>query len=145
MRDTGPETQTPYDALGGAPGVGKIVDRFYALMDSAPEFASLRRLHAPDLSPTRALLFEFLSSWLGGPPLYFQRPEHRCVMSAHRRIPIGAAQVEQWLGCMNRALAECAVDDALCKVISPAMARLASGMRNRGDEASGARATARPE
>ena len=133
MGKTSHEGQTPYQLLGGAHALKKIVDRFYALMDSARELAQLRRLHAPDLSAARNLPFEFLGGWLGGPPLYFQRSEHRCIMSAHRRLSMGTTEVEQWLACMNRALSECAVDDQLHKFIRPAMARLAIGMRNRAD------------
>ena len=44
---------TPFLALGGAPGVRAIVDRFYDLMDQEPAFGALRRLHEPDLSPMR--------------------------------------------------------------------------------------------
>lgn len=67
----GEAKQTPYALLGGASGLRQVVDRFYALMDSSPDFTRLRRLHAADLSQARELLFEFLSGWLGGPPLYF--------------------------------------------------------------------------
>ena len=123
-------SQTPYALLGGEEGLKAIVARFYALMDT-PEFARLRRLHGSDLSYARTMLFEFLSGWLGGPPLYFQRPERRCVMSAHRRFPIGPREVGEWLACMQRALEECGADKALGNRIGSALARLADGMRNR--------------
>lgn len=122
---------TPYALLGGAAGVTAIVERFYALMDGTPEFAPLRRLHAPDLSATRTLLFEFLSGWLGGPPLYFQRAEHRCIMSAHRRFAIGPQEAAQWLTCMRQTLTQCGVDEVLQQQIMAALTRMASGMRNR--------------
>jgi hemoglobin len=103
------------------------------LMDCAPEFAHLRKLHASDLTYARTMLFEFLSGWLGGPPLYFQRPERRCVMSAHRRFLIGGEEVEAWLGCMRRALKDCGVETVLYGRIITALSRLAWGMRNRGE------------
>lgn len=123
--------QTPYTLLGGEKGLKDVVARFYALMDTSPDFARLRRLHAPDLSYARTMLFEFLSGWLGGPPLYFQRPERRCVMSAHRRFPIGVQEVGEWLSCMQRALDESGADKALSARVGVALARLAEGMRNR--------------
>ena len=58
------------------------------------------RLHAADLSPMRERLPEFLSGWLGGPPLYFQRPDHNCIVSAHRPFAIGPDERDQWLMCM---------------------------------------------
>ena len=127
---------TPYQLMGGAQALKAVVDRFYALMDGSPDFVQLRQLHAPDLSNARALLLEFLSGWLGGPQSYFQRPEGRCVMSAHRRLPIGPVEVEQWLTCMNRALFDSRIDDAVCRMIQPALERMAMGMRNLPDRES---------
>lgn len=123
---------SPYMLLGGAEGLKRVVGRFYVLMDCAPEFADIRKLHGADLTYARTMLFEFLSGWLGGPPLYFQRPERRCVMSAHRRFSISNKEVESWLGCMHRALKDCGVETVLHGRITSALARLASGMRNSG-------------
>jgi hemoglobin len=44
---------TPYELLGGAARVRELVDRFYDLMDSEPEFRGLRGLHQPDLAQAR--------------------------------------------------------------------------------------------
>ena len=131
MQNPAPDVQTPYEQLGGASAVRAIVDRFYTLMDSNREFALLRQMHGPDLTPMRDLLFEFLSGWLGGPRLYFERPEHRCVMSAHRRFAIGPEEAEQWLACMDRAMLECGVDGELHRMIGLALTRVATAMRNR--------------
>jgi hemoglobin len=46
--------------------------RFYEIMDSDPGASHIRTMHERDLTPIRQLLFEFLSGWLGGAPLYFQ-------------------------------------------------------------------------
>lgn len=81
--------QSPYEMIGGEVAVRRIVDRFYDIMDSAPEAARIRAMHAHDLAPIRERLYEFLSGWLGGPPLYFQRPDHKCIVSAHRAFAIG--------------------------------------------------------
>jgi truncated hemoglobin YjbI len=39
-------TPTAYDLVGGEPAVRRLVDRFYDLMDTAPEAAGIRALHA---------------------------------------------------------------------------------------------------
>ena len=44
-----PDTPTPYDLLGGEDGIRRLVDRFYDLMDTAPEAATVRALHATSL------------------------------------------------------------------------------------------------
>lgn len=118
----------PYDLVGGSEGLKEIVTRFYALMETEPEFARLRAMHAADLSHARQMLFEFLSGWLGGPPLYFLRSDRRCIMAAHRQLAIGREDVQAWLGCMYRAFKDCGVETALHDHIFTALARFAWSM-----------------
>jgi hemoglobin len=123
--------KTPYEIMGGEPAVRLIVERFYDIMDSAPEAAGIRAMHAPDLGPMRQLLFEFLSGWLGGPPLYFQRPDHRCIGSAHAEYAIGTAERDAWLLCMDRAMEDCGVSRKVREMLDPAFRRMAEMFRNR--------------
>ena len=123
--------QSPYDMIGGAEGLRRIVDRFYDIMDSEPEVAAIRAMHAADLGPMRQRLFEFLSGWLGGPPLYFQRPDHKCIVSAHRPFAIGADERDQWMMCMRRAMAECGVAEDWRALLDQAFLRVAEAFRNR--------------
>jgi hemoglobin len=125
------EALSPYEMIGGEPAVRKIVNRFYVIMDSAPEAARIRALHAKDLAPIRERLFEFLSGWLGGPPLYFQRPNHNCVMSAHRPYAIGAEERDEWMMCMRRALEDCGVPKELRELLDRPFLRMAEAFRNR--------------
>ena len=63
------ETQseiTPFEAIGGAPAIDRLVELFYARMDSLPEAATIRALHAPDLGPVKEVLKRYLGEWLGG-------------------------------------------------------------------------------
>jgi hemoglobin len=122
---------TPYQIVGGEAVVRRIADRFYDIMDSAPEAAGIRAMHAADLSPVRERLFEFLSGWLGGPPLYFQRPDHKCIMSAHRPFAIGPAERDAWMACMRRALEESGLPEEFRTVLDEAFLRLAEAFRNR--------------
>ena len=111
--------------------VRNIVDRFYDIMDSTPEAASIRAMHADDLSSMRQRLFEFLSGWLGGPPLYFQRPDHKCIVSAHRPFPIGESERDQWMMCMRRSLKDNDVPIEIRKILDAAFVRMADAFRNR--------------
>jgi hemoglobin len=122
---------TAYQIVGGEDVVRRIADRFYDIMDSAPEAAGIRALHARDLTAVRERLFEFLSAWLGGPPLYFQRPGGKCIMSAHRPFAIGAAEREAWMMCMRRALEEVGVPADYRSVLEEAFQRMAEAFRNR--------------
>jgi hemoglobin len=122
---------SPYQMMGGDAAVRRVVDRFYDIMDSAPEAARIRAMHAADLSPMRERLHEFLSGWLGGPPLYFQRPDHKCIVSAHRPFAIGEAERDEWMMCMRRALEECDVPQDLRTLLDRPFLRMAEAFRNR--------------
>lgn len=105
-----PVPPVPYDMIGGAEVLHRIVDRFYEIMDTDPAAAGIRAMHGQDLAPIREKLFDFLSGWLGGPNLYFQRPDRKCLHSAHAPYAIGEAERDQWLMCMYRALEDAGVD-----------------------------------
>ena len=123
---------TPYDLIGGEAVVRRLADRFYAIMDSDPGASRIRAMHARDLAPIRQLLFEFLSGWLGGPPLYFNRPEHRCIMSAHRPYEIGDVERDEWMMCMRSAMDECALPPEMRALLDQAFLRMANAFRSHG-------------
>lgn len=124
-------SRTPYELLRGEAAVRQLVERFYDLMDSAPQAAPLRAMHAPNLAPMRAKLGDFLCGWLGGPPLYQQRADAKCMGSAHAPFAISTAIRDQWLWCMNQALSDCAVSAEVRAMLEPAFARMCEAMRNR--------------
>jgi hemoglobin len=123
--------QTPYDLLGGEPQVRRLVERFYDLMESAPQVQALRAMHAADLTPMRAKLGDFLCGWLGGPALYNQRPDAKCMSSAHAPYAIDTAVRDQWMWCMNQALADIDASESVCAMVAPAFARVCEALRNR--------------
>jgi hemoglobin len=122
---------TPYDRIGGEATVRRLADRFYAIMDSDPAAAHIRAMHGADLAPIRQLLFEFLSGWLGGPALYFDRPEHRCIRSAHRPYAIGEAERDEWMLCMRRAMDDCEFTGEMRDVLDRAFLHMANLFRSR--------------
>ncbi|MGE5539334.1 MAG: group II truncated hemoglobin [Gemmatimonas sp.] len=122
---------TPYELIGGEAAVRRIVDRFYDIMDTAPEAVGLRKMHAPDLGPMRERLSQFLCGWLGGPPLYMQRPDRKCIMSAHAPFAIGESERDQWMLCMRRAMADCGVAEDLRALLDPALLRMCEAFRSR--------------
>jgi hemoglobin len=123
--------QTPYEKLGGATGVRRLVDRFYDLMDTLPQAQGIRALHPADLSGSRDKLFKFLSGWLGGPPLYMQEFGHPMLRARHLPFPIGQAERDQWMLCMNRALDEFGLDALARLQLNQAFSKTADHMRNR--------------
>ncbi|MGJ5137318.1 group II truncated hemoglobin [Bradyrhizobium oligotrophicum] len=122
---------TPYDLVGGEAGVRRLAERFYTIMDQEPGASRIRAMHDADLGPIKQLLFEFLSGWLGGPALYFERAEHRCIMSAHRPYPIGDAERDEWMTCMRRAMFDCDITGDMYALLDQAFLRMANAFRSR--------------
>lgn len=121
--------QTPYDLLGGDLTVRRLVNRFYDHMDTDPEFAGLRRMHATDLTPMREKLGDFLIGWMGGPPIYHQRPDSKCMSAAHAPYTIDDDVARQWVSCMSLALNDIGASDPLRAMLSPAFERVAQALR----------------
>ncbi|MFM2129325.1 MAG: hypothetical protein RL477_871 [Pseudomonadota bacterium] len=121
----------PYDMIGGAEVLHRIVDRFYEIMDTDPAAAGIRAMHGADLGPIREKLFDFLSGWLGGPNLYFQRPDRKCLHSAHSPYAIGEVERDQWLMCMYRALEDAGVDAETRELLRVPFFRIADFVRNK--------------
>ena len=121
-----------YHELGGEAGVRALVERFYDLMDLEPAFAGIRRLHPPTLEGSRDKLFWFLCGWLGGPDLYQQRFGHPRLRARHLPYAIGIAERDQWLACMQQALAERGIDIAMAERLLKAFFGTADWMRNKG-------------
>ena len=121
---------TPYELLGGDEGVRRLVDRFYDLMDSAPEAANVRALHARSLKASREKLHLFLTGWTGGPPVYVERFGHPRLRMRHFPFAIGARERDEWLWCMDRAMAEHPMPDHLRAMLRERLHQLADHMRN---------------
>jgi hemoglobin len=126
-----PQTSA-FDALGGEAALRTLVDRFYDLMDLEPAYAGIRALHPSTLDGSRDKLCWFLCGWTGGPDLYVQRFGHPRLRARHLPFAIGIAERDQWMACMQQAMAECGLDEVLRERLSAAFFNTADWMRNRG-------------
>lgn len=129
------DNTTPYQRLGGETGIRALVDRFYDLMDSEPEAQGIREMHAKSLRASREKLFLFLSGWLGGPDLYVQKYGHPRLRARHLPFSIGIAERDQWLHCMNLAIAETALQPHEQERLKQAFFATADHMRNKAEYA----------
>ena len=127
---TNPELSL-YELVGGETGLRALVERFYDLMDSAPEAAQIRALHAATLKQSREKLFMFLSGWSGGPSLSIDKYGHPRLRQRHMPFPIGKAERDQWLWCMDKALAESPFDAQLIEYLKGRFTEIANSMQNR--------------
>jgi hemoglobin len=123
---------TPFEYFGGQPTVDRLVDLFYHRMDTLPEARGIRALHPADLGPITALLKTYLAEWLGGPKLYTSVHGHPRLRARHLPFPIGDAERDAWLLCMNGAIDEVIAPSPVREEIRTSVIKLADWMRNRG-------------
>jgi hemoglobin len=124
---------TPYDLMGGEAGIRRLVDRFYDIMDSAPEAATIRALHAASLKASREKLRLFFTGWTGGPQLYVEKFGHPKLRMRHFPFAISSRERDEWLWCMDRALAEQEMPEQVRSHLRERLHALADHMRNRED------------
>lgn len=129
--------QTPYQILG-EDGIQRLCDTFYDIMDTLPEAAPLRAMHAADLSPMKVKLAEYLTGWMGGPPRYADKYGTVCMTEPHEPYHIGPAERDQWLMCMDQALQQIGASDELMDMLKIPLFRIADAVRNKSGPSSAA-------
>ena len=127
------ETITIYEAIGGDATVRALCSRFYELMDTLPEAARCRAIHPPDLSGSESKFYDYLTGYLGGPPVYFEKYGHPMLRRRHFVAPIGSAERDEWLMCFRRAMDETITNPKLREIIWPPIEKLAHHMQNQED------------
>ena len=133
-----PPFETLFEWIGGEAQVNAMVERFYDLMDLEPHYSALRAAHPGPLDNARQRLFWLLCGWLGGPQHYTERFGHPRLRMRHMPeqtggSPIGIVERDQWLACMNQAMVETGVDEALRTRLNTSFFQTADWMRNRGE------------
>ena len=123
---------TAFELVGGEARVRELVDRFYDLMDLEPAYAQLRAAHGPELENARQKLFWFLCGWMGGPDHYQERFGHPRLKMRHMPFAIGVRERDQWVACMDQAMGETGVPEALRERLTKSFMGTADWMRNQG-------------
>ena len=108
---------TPYLLMGGEPALRSLVDRFYFYMDIMPEAQGIRDMHAENLNGAKDNLF-------------IEEYGHPMLRYRHLPFKIGPAERDQWMMCMNRALTEIEMSQALRSQVKQALGQLATHMIN---------------
>ena len=124
------ETTTLYEAIGGDETIRKLTHRFYELMDTLPEAKNCRAIHPPSLEGSERKLYEYLTGYLGGPPLYTEKYGHPRLRSRHFMAEIGPAERDEWILCFRRAMDETIDNPKLRDIIWGPVERLAFHMQN---------------
>ena len=137
MSDTEQQATTAYALMGGQPTVDSLVDSFYDRMDTLPEAAVIRAMHTAALTDIRIVLKKYLGEWLGGPKHYTSERGHPMLRARHLPFPIGNAERDAWMLCMNGALDATVAQSEVREHIRTALSNLAGHMRNLPDDAPG--------
>ncbi|MCX7276426.1 MAG: group II truncated hemoglobin [Burkholderiales bacterium] len=127
-----PPAATPFEWIGGEERVKALTERFYDLMDLEPGYAALRGSHGSTLDNARQRLFMFLCGWLGGPQYYTEQFGHPRLRARHMPFKVGILERDQWLACMDQAMGETGVDEALRARLRDSFFQTADWMRNQG-------------
>lgn len=125
---------TPFEALGGEPGVRALTETFYDHMDAHEP--AIAHLHVID--PNGAVSREsrdrfalFLVGWLGGPQTYSEVHGHPRLRLRHGRVPIDGAARDAWLRCMTAAMDQHDVAGEVRLLLDARFAEVAEMLRNR--------------
>ena len=122
--------ETPYEMLGGEEGIRALTEAVYDAMDSLETTQAIRDMHQANLEEIKEKLFEYLSGWLGGPRLYVEKYGTVCLTDPHAKFEIGADERDQWLACMDKALADVGADDELKAMLKKPFFMIADTVRN---------------
>ncbi len=125
-----PDTGSMYDWIGGEAALRNLVNRFYDVMDSAEYATTIRAMHQADLAPMRTSLFEYLSGWLGGPPLYIAKHGSPCISKSHAPFTIDQAASDAWVRCMHQAMLDTGIPARYRRLLTPAFERMAGMLTN---------------
>lgn len=132
MHDEEPVARSAFDWIGGEAVIRSMVDRFYDLMELEPRYAELRAVHGSTLESARDKLFWFLCGWMGGPQHYTERFGHPRLRARHLPFKVGILERDQWLACMDEAMAETQIDPELRTRLNASFFQTADWMRNVG-------------
>jgi len=123
------DAATPYEELGGDAPVRDLVDAFYDIIEE--ESPVLRDMLPKNTSTSRQKLYEYLSGWLGGPPLYTEKRGHPRLRMRHLPFPIGPDEADEWMRCFRKAMDRTGVEGTIRDFLDSKLEPLAVHMINR--------------
>ncbi|TCJ04401.1 globin [Cytobacillus praedii] len=93
---------TPFDLIG-EDKLNQLVEAFYYRVGQHPD---LIPIFPNDLTETARKQKQFLTQYLGGPPLYTTEHGHPMLRARHMPFEITETRAKAWLSCMNEAMDE---------------------------------------
>jgi hemoglobin len=119
---------TPFVEIGGIDRVSELVNKFYDIVEA--ESPVLREMLPADTSVSRTKLFEFMTGWMGGPPLYIEKRGHPRLRMRHLPFAIGDFEAAEWMRCMTAAMGQIQVTGPLQEFLTDKLTESALHLRN---------------
>ncbi len=123
----------PYDAIGEEK-LSSLVDAFYRRVGKHPD---LIPIFPEDLTEVARKQKQFLTQFLGGPPLYTQEHGHPMMRARHLPHEITPLRAKAWLKCMSEAMDEVELEPSFREFFYSRLAITANHMVNTPDETLG--------
>lgn len=121
--------ETPYEEIGGDPTIRAVADAFYDIIED--ESPTLRAMLPDDTAGSRDKLYQFLSGWTGGPPLYWEEHGHPRLRMRHVPFPIDEAAAREWARCMAKAVESVEMPDDAARFLTDQLGKAALTLVNR--------------
>lgn len=93
---------TPFETIGEET-LHQLIDAFYRRVHKHPD---LIPIFPSDLTETIRKQKQFMTQFLGGPPLYTEEHGHPMLRGRHLPFEITETRAKAWLSCMQEAMDE---------------------------------------
>ncbi|OMP67090.1 globin domain-containing protein [Domibacillus epiphyticus] len=124
------KSNVPYDIIGEEQ-LSELVDVFYSRVSQHPDLAPI---FPDDLTETARKQKQFLTQFLGGPPLYTEEHGHPMLRARHLPFTITPVRAEAWLTCMKAAMDDVQLNGELRSFFFERLTQTAHHMVNRPDD-----------
>ncbi|MGM9927285.1 MAG: globin [Bacillus sp. (in: firmicutes)] len=120
---------TPFDAIGEE-RLHKLIKIFYSYVHQHP---LLQPIFPDDLTETIHKQTQFLTQYLGGPPLYTDEHGHPRLRARHLPFEITPERAQAWLQCMAAAMDDIQLEGDIREFLYQRLALTAEHMVNTPD------------
>lgn len=124
---------SPYEQIGGAETIRKLVKSFYARVRKDPVLAPI---FPGDWAETERKQYLFLTQFFGGPQLYSEEFGHPMLRARHIPFPVTPRRAQAWLSCMSQALDDVGLAGGIRDYIWQRLVQTAQHMINAREEGS---------
>jgi hemoglobin len=97
---------TPFEVIGEET-LYELIDAFYNRVERHPD---LMPIFPDDLTETVRKQKQFMTQFLGGPPIYTAEHGHPMLRARHMPFQITETRAKAWLACMSEAMEEIGLD-----------------------------------